>query len=82
MPTAPADSTSDPNVEKNRLKQQAKLHDKAARAAKTAEDMEKKTKDLEWAIKQNDKDQVSKQEEIDRQQTVVNGLQEKLQAIH
>ena len=44
--------------------------------------MEKKTKDLEWAIKQNDKDQVSKQEEIDRQQTVVNGLQEKLQAIH
>lgn len=80
--TAVADSTGDPNAEKARVKEQGKLRDKAARAAKTAQDMEKKTKDLHWAIKQNEKDQVSKQEAIDRQQTVVNGLLEKLQAIH
>ncbi len=77
-----ADTTSDPNEEKDRLKQLNKLRDKAARAAKTAQEMVKKTMDLQWAIQQNAKDQVSKQEAIDRQQTVVNGLKEKLQAIH
>lgn len=80
--TAKADSTSDPNAEKARLKQQDKLRDKAKRATKTAQDMEKRTTDLQWAIKQNEKDQVTKQEAIDRQQAVVNGSLEKLQSIH
>lgn len=81
-PTAAPDSSSDPNEERDRLKEQSKLRRKITHAEKSAQGMEKKANDLQWAIKQNEKDQVSKQEEIDRQQTLVNGLHEKLQAIH
>lgn len=80
--SAMADSTKAANAERDRLREQHKLRDKAGRDAKTAQDMEKKAKDLQWAIKRNEKDQVTKQEAIDRQHTVVNGLLEKLQAIH
>lgn len=80
--SATVDSTSGPNAEKARVKEQGKLRDKAARATKTAQDMEKKTKDLQWAINRNEKDQATKQEAIGRQQIVVNGLLEKLQDIH
>lgn len=81
-PAVAADSASGPNAEMDRSKQQGKLRDKVARAAKTSQNMEKKANDLQWTISQNGKDQVKKQEEVDRQQVVVSGLREKLQAIH
>ncbi|MEO7081418.1 MAG: hypothetical protein ABIY71_07820 [Flavobacteriales bacterium] len=75
------DSTERAQLEKERLKDQRKMESKATRASKTTQGMEKKVQDLQWAIKKNGEDQVAKQSEIDRQQQVVNHLQEKLQNI-
>ncbi len=74
-----ADSTEQAQLEKERSKDLRKTESKATRASKTTQAMEKKVQDLQWAIKKNEEDQVAKQSEIDRQQQLVNGLQEKLQ---
>lgn len=78
---AGADSSEQAQMEKDRLKDMRKAESKATRASKTSQAMEKKVKELQLAIKKNGEDQVAKQTEIDRQQLVVNDLQEKLQNI-
>lgn len=78
---AGADSTEQAQLEKERLRDQRKMESRVTRAAKTSQAMEKKVQDLQWAIKKNEADQVAKQNEVDRQQQVVNDLQEKLRNI-
>lgn len=63
-------------------KEQATWQDKAKRAAYAKQGLEKRVKDLQWAIRKNGEDQAAKQAGIERQQAVVKQLQEKLQAIH
>ncbi|MBZ0206131.1 MAG: hypothetical protein K8H89_07380 [Flavobacteriales bacterium] len=75
------DSTEQAQLEKDRLRDQRKMVSRVTRAVKTSQAMEKKVEDLQWAIKKNEEDQVAKQNEVDRQQQVVNDLQEKLRNI-
>lgn len=75
------DSTEQAQLEKDRLRDQRKMVSRVTRAVKTSQAMEKKVQDLQWAIKKNEEDQVAKQNEVDRQQQVVNDLQEKLRNI-
>ena len=58
------------------------MKDRIKRLGHTIDAAKKKTDDLNWAIKQNEQDQVTQQQVVDKQQAVVNDLQQKLQAIH
>lgn len=78
---AGADSTERADMAKDRLKDKRRMESKATSASKTSRDMEKKLQTLQLEIKKNEADQVAKQSEVDRQQQVVNDLQEKLKNI-
>lgn len=77
-----ADTATAALHEKQLRKEQAKWQDRAKRSAYTKQGLEKRVKDLQWAIRKNGEDQAAKQAGIERQQAVVKQLQEKLQAIH
>jgi hypothetical protein len=78
----PADSTAAAKAEKDRGRQRYKLQDRIKLLGHTIDSARKKTDKLNWSIKQNDQDQVAQQQVVDKQQAVVNDLQQKLQAIH
>ncbi|MBS1938901.1 MAG: hypothetical protein JST98_01015 [Bacteroidetes bacterium] len=77
-----ADSATAALRNKQVRKEQATWQDRAKRAAYAKQGLEKRVKDLQWAIRKNGEDQAGKQAAIERQQAVVKQLQEKLQAIH
>lgn len=81
-PEAGIDSTEQAGLEKQRQKDLLRMESRATRSSRTAQAMEKRVQDLQWAIKKNEEDQVAKQQAIERQQLLVNELQEKLRAIH
>jgi len=78
----PADSAAAVKTEKDRLKQRNQLQDRIKRLGHTIDSAKNKTDNLNWTIKQNDQGQVTQQLVVDKQQAVVNDLQQKLQAIH
>lgn len=80
--TLNADSAAAAKREKQLRKEQAKWQDKVKRAAYAKQGLEKRVKDLRWAIRKNGEDQAGKQAGIVLQQAEVKQLQEKLQAIH
>lgn len=78
-----ADQPSKENTEalKDKQKEQAKLQDKSRRLEETSVNAKKKVTDLEWEIKKNLQDQDAKTAQIQKQQTLVDQLREKLGAI-
>lgn len=66
---------------KDKQKDRTKLQDRSRRLADTSVSAQKKVKELEWEIKKNLDDQAAKQKAIEKQDTVVAGLREKLSSI-
>jgi hypothetical protein len=64
------------------LKEQTRTLEKSRKAMELEHDMKKKVEDLTFAIKKNVEDQGRKQDEIARQEVLVNTLREKLAAIY
>ena len=63
------------------LKQQTRAQDDERKALETERAMKKKEEELTLAVQKNVEDQARKQEAITRQETLVNSLREKLNAI-
>lgn len=63
------------------LKEQTRAESSLRKAQDGERAMIKKAEDLAWQIKQNEEDQVRKEAEIARQETLVEALREKLSAI-
>lgn len=76
------DSASQAPSDRDRQKQERLWQDRSRRSTYTRQGMEKKLQDLEWELGKNARDQVSKQEEIERQQAIVEELREKLRSVH
>lgn len=81
-PPLPTDSLAAVKAEKDRRNERNKLQDRIKRLGHTIDSAKKKTDDLNWSVKQNVQDQAAQQQVVDKQQAVVNDLQQKLQAIH
>jgi hypothetical protein len=64
------------------LKEQTRTMEKSRKAMELEHDMKKKVEDLTFAIKKNVEDQGRKQDDIARQEVLVNTLREKLAAIY
>jgi hypothetical protein len=77
---APSDEAS--KELNNLLKQQTRAQDDERKALETERAMKKKEEELTLAVQKNVEDQARKQEAITRQETLVNSLREKLNAIH
>jgi hypothetical protein len=60
------------------LKEQTRTLEKSRKAMELEHDMKKKVEDLTFAVKKNVEDQGRKQDEIARQEVLVNTLREKL----
>ncbi|MEX1132841.1 MAG: hypothetical protein WEC15_06425 [Flavobacteriales bacterium] len=63
------------------LKEQTRTESSMRKAQESERAMIKKADDLTWQIKKNAEDQVKKEAEIARQETLVDALREKLAAI-
>lgn len=63
-------------------KEQTRTENSLRKAQESERAMLKKADDLTWQIKKNEEDQVRKESEIARQETLVEALREKLSAIH
>lgn len=63
-------------------KEQTRTENSLRKAQESERAMLKKADDLSWEIKKNEEDQVRKEAEIARQETLVEALREKLAAIH
>jgi len=63
------------------LKEQTRTGNSQRKAQESERTMSKKADDLAWQIKKNEEEQVRKEAEIVRQETLVNALREKLAAI-
>jgi len=64
------------------LKDQTRMLEKNRKALDTEHSMKKKADDLAFEVKKNVEEQTRKETEIARQETLVNALREKLNAIH
>ena len=76
------DSTAQVREQKDRMNDEKRLQKQADKATRSSERSAKQVEAKQWAIKQNEAEQLAKQTEIDRQQLFVQELEEKLKAIH
>lgn len=66
---------------KERLKEQRRWEDRARRAVRNKQSMEKRIKDLEWSLTRNEQEQKTGQAAVERQREVVEELKQKMRAI-